>query len=363
MAGAVNILSQLQQLVSQHPQQFQSTALTGAVLTALQRSHQHQQQPQQFIQPNSMHHVAPSWKHEPTGPLPSMEEFVADNNLDPWVIDALYMMTPEQRVSVISTPLNTANTHNPHGLVVSRMKAVTPTEQRLDMFIKINGLADGVIDRLSTLTSEQQEEVMESSLKIQKASNPSGVAMRRITDALRNSRRPGSHSSGHIPATRARSRTPAPAPSGGHLRSGSAGQNADVTEFVRYFQLETWIGEVLNRLSLYQRQQVLADIGNLGGVRNPSGVVMSRVKTVAQPQELTAIFIDINGLDEGVQQELSELSLEQQAAVIAPGIYVQNVRNPSTAVRSRIAQVLAGNDAMGAASHRGRDLRGPHRTL
>merc|ERR1719189_1715675 len=82
------------------------------------------------------------------------------------------------------------------------------------------------------------------------------------------------------------------------------------------------------------------------GVRNPSGVVMSRVKAVANPDELLTIFIDINQLDRACEAKLWNLTPEQRANVIAPGIFLQNVRNASTAVRSRIANVLCGRGAM-----------------
>ncbi|CAJ1444643.1 unnamed protein product [Effrenium voratum] len=82
------------------------------------------------------------------------------------------------------------------------------------------------------------------------------------------------------------------------------------------------------------------------GVRNPSGVVMSRIKQVATPEELLTIFVDLNSLDRAVEAKLWELTPEQRMEVLAPGIFVQNVRNTSTAVRSRIANVLEGRSAM-----------------
>jgi len=121
----------------------------------------------------------------------------------------------------------------------------------------------------------------------------------------------------------------------------------DILDVCNELRLERWCGAVLVRLSLYQRQNVFREIGRLRDVRNPSGVVMSRIRALANPDELTAIFIDINDLDRSVESKLWHLTTEQRAAVIAPGIYVQNVRNPSTAVRSRITNVLAGKDAMG----------------
>merc|ERR1740121_1113582 len=82
------------------------------------------------------------------------------------------------------------------------------------------------------------------------------------------------------------------------------------------------------------------------GIRNPSGVVMSRVKAVVSSDELTAIFVNLNQLDKACEEKLWSLTQEQRAAVIAPGVYLQNVRNGSTAVKSRIANVLAGRSAM-----------------
>ncbi|CAK0888688.1 unnamed protein product [Prorocentrum cordatum] len=91
----------------------------------------------------------------------------------------------------------------------------------------------------------------------------------------------------------------------------------------------------------------------MSGVRNPSGVVMSRVRAVADPNDLTAIFIDLNGLDTSCEEKLWALTPDQRAAVIAPGIYVQNVRNPVTAVLSRIQNVLDGAHAIGGKGGRG----------
>jgi len=91
------------------------------------------------------------------------------------------------------------------------------------------------------------------------------------------------------------------------------------------------------------------------GVRNPSGVVMARVKQVASVQELMAIFVDLNNIDRNAADELWALAEEHQVAVMAPGIYIQNARSPSVAARSRIRQVLAGNDAMGGAKRNSTD--------
>jgi len=125
----------------------------------------------------------------------------------------------------------------------------------------------------------------------------------------------------------------------------------DIQAAANDFRLESWCIEVLRRVSLWQRQTVLREIGTMRGVRNPSGVIMSRVRAVASPEELVAIFIDLNGLDRAVEAKLWGLSPDQRAAVLAPGIYVQNVRNTSVAVRSRIARVVEGKNAM-SRSHR-----------
>ena len=110
--------------------------------------------------------------------------------------------------------------------------------------------------------------------------------------------------------------------------------------------LEQWCGEVLRRLSLWQRQTVIREIGTMRSVRNPSGVVMSRIRSIAKVDELISIFVDINGLDRNVEAQLWELTPEQRSQVIAPGIFVQNARNASTAVKTRIQNVLKGRSAM-----------------
>lgn len=296
---------------------------------------------------------------------PSITDFVYKHGLETWVGEALELLTPEQRSAVMSPPMNTENARNTNGIVVSRIKQAVPLDQRLGIFVQINGLSDGVVDRISTLTPEQAESVMESGLKIQKASNPSGVAMKRISDVLRNSRTQSAVRTYHAyqslggdatnlrgsASARDRSRTPAPMSrySDSRSRSYSAPDDAppDVASFVETHGLEWWCAEVLKRLSLYQRQQITKELQNLQGVRNPSGVVMSRVRALVDTTELMSIFIDLNQLDTGSQSQLWALTSEQQSLVMSPGIYLQNVRNPSTAVRSRINNVLAGRDAFG----------------
>lgn len=296
------------------------------------------------------------------GPDASMStvDFCTMHQLDPWVGEALDLLTPEQRAAVMDPPMNTGNARNLNGIVVSRIKQAVPLDQRLGIFVQINGLSEGVVDRISTLTPEQADAVMESGLKIQKASNPSGVAMRRISDVLKQVRAgtlpapsstnlmssaPVSHGYGGTAGSRDRSRTPAPAGRSSLMTSGDTPE--DIAAVMASQGLEWWCGEVLKRLSLWQRQQILKDIQNVSNARNPSGVVMSRVKQSCDIGELMSIFIDINQFDSQVQTDLWNLTPEQQSAVISPGIYLQNVRNPSTAVRSRIKNVLAGNDAFG----------------
>lgn len=312
-------------------------------------------------------------------PNTTPSEFIEMHGLESWVGEALEMLSPSQCAAVVNPPLNMERARNPNGVVVSRIKQVAPVDQRVQMFIRVNDLAEGVVDRLSTLTSEQLEAVMETGLKIQKATNPSGVAMKRITEVLKRyqarNQRPGlpAHSRSDAGSRR---RSPSPGPRRSERsRSrgrGSEAQNSrasigqdgskvampsDVQQAMEELGLDAWCGEVLRRLSLWQRQTVIREIGTMRSVRNPSGVVMSRIRSIAKTDELLAIFIDINGLDRSVESQLWDLTSEQRAAVMAPGIYVQNVRNPSTAVRSRISNVVEGRGAMQRFSQR--DRRSP----
>eukprot|EP00435_Cladocopium_sp_Y103_P024750 s1539_g6.t1 len=258
------------------------------------------------------------------------------------------MLSPSQRSCVIKTPLNVEHARNRNGVVMSRVKTVTPVERRIKIFTKVNELGEGVIDRLSTLTPEQCEAVMDSGMKIQRASNPSGVAMSRISEALRN-----------LPGDGGRHSEPFESRLGDRyrkVRSRSRRRNPkiqevaempqDVKHLMQELGLEVWCGEVLRRLTLWQRQAVVRELGNMYDVRNPSGVVISRIKQIVTPDELLQIFIELNGLDQDVEAKLWELTPEQRIEVLAPGIYVQNVRNTSTAVRSRIGNVLEGRKAM-----------------
>jgi len=331
-------------------------------------------------------------QQEAIGAEPTVEEFVAQNGLEGWVVDALYLLGDDQRKHVMKSPLNLDHTTNLNGIITSRIKEVAPVDQRMQMFVTLNGLAQGVVDRLSTLTPEQHEKVMESTLKIQKANNPSGVAMRRITDVLRNERLGIPHGGGfggppqhHTPAMMDMQQADNPLGeaanilnslmstlSGGAVPDPNQGAGLhqtsmrdrsrsrppattstcvppDVLRFLDDNSLDWWVGEVLARLSLWQRQNVMADLATVRNVRNPSCVVMARVKQIANVTEMLAIFIDLNQIDRPVAEELWALADEQQAAVMAPGIYIQNVRSSSVAARSRIRHVLAGNDAMGGA--------------
>ncbi|CAK0802973.1 unnamed protein product [Prorocentrum cordatum] len=339
----------------------------------------------------------------PCGPVPSVEEFTAQNGLEAWCAEALHLLDDQQRERVMGTPFNLEHTRNLDGVLTSRIKEVASTEQRLSMFVKINGLDPGVVDRLSTLTPEQHEKVMESTLKIAKANNPSGVCMKRITDVLRSERLGVDHGK-HMSAPDYQPGRPsrfdqgpggcapadglggcgAPGPGGcgalggGQpqngvaaalanlvgLLNGSAGRDRsrspprgapgggghlprNIEAFVSENGLEWWVGEVLSRCSLLQRQNVMTELGNMSGIRNPSGVVMARVRQTVSTQEMVAIFIDINQLDSSVAAELWALPEEQQQAVMGPGIFIQAARNPSTIARTRMRNVLDGRDAMG----------------
>jgi len=331
----------------------------------------------------------------------TVEGFVAHNGLESWVIDALYLLRDEQRDHVMNSRLNLEHAMNLNSAITSIIKEVAPVDQRLQMFITLNGLGHGVVDRLSTLTGDQHEKVMENTLKIQKANNPSGVAMRRITDVLRSERLgiphdpyqsgggggcynhnsppqhsqpmgdssqggnqfeavtsilnnlmssltgapPDSNQGMSMSRERSRSRQPA---------TSSTIVPPDVHCFLEDNFLDWWVGEVLARLSLLQRQSVMADLASVRNVRNPSGIVMARVKQIANVTEMLSIFIDLNEIDRSVAEELWALAEEQQVAVMAPGIYIQNVRNSSVAARSRIRQVLIGNDAMGGPPRKSR---------
>lgn len=287
-------------------------------------------------------------------PIMTTQEFISRSGCESWVAEALDLLVPQQRAAVMNAELNISRVRNVNGMVMSRLKQAVPLDQRLGIFVQINGLSEGVVDRISTLTPEQAEALLDTGYKIMRADNPSGVAMRRITDAIRSCRGKGS---GKGAPSRGRERdAPADAPPW-QARSrvdrsrtpGAAASDTpeDVEEFVRQHRLEWWCGEVLKRLSLWQRQQIMRDLSNLEGARNPSGVVMSKVKTVIDVSELVSIFIDLNSIERSMEERLMELTPEQQANVIAPGIYLQNVRNPNTAVRSRINNVLSGNDAFG----------------
>jgi len=85
----------------------------------------------------------------------------------------------------------------------------------------------------------------------------------------------------------------------------------DIQGFLDEYALDWWVGEVLARLSLWQRQNVMTELENMRGVRNPSGVVMARVKQVANTQELLTIFVDLNKIDQPVADELWALTEAQ----------------------------------------------------
>lgn len=307
-------------------------------------------------------------------PTMTTQEFCELHKLEGWVGEALDLLLPSQRAAVINPQMNTGRARNLNGIVVSRIKHAVPLDERLGVFVQINGLSEKVVDRISTLTQEQAEALLDSGFKIQKAENTSAVAMKRISDVIRSSHDADRDADRLRGGWDGRAATARPRPQeswgrGGDLRLREAprdvGRDArsrtptvhsshgggDTPEDVRVFMdllgLEWWCGEVLKRLSLWQRQQIIKDLQNLQNVRNPSGVVMSRVRQVVDTSELMSIFIDINQFDRSVQEQLLALTPEQQLNVINPGIYLQNVRNPSTAVRSRMNNVLAGKDAFG----------------
>jgi len=303
-----------------------------------------------------------------------ISDYVSEHGLESWMNDVFEMMAARQRASVMDPPLRLDGARNPTGVVMSRVRNAVPVERRVEMFVRVNDLGEGVVDRLSTLTAEQCEAVMDTGLKIEGARNPSGVAMKRITTVLKNSRdrggrpinlsarqdRPAYNDDRRQSKPDDRRQSKPERPDRRSTRPPIDGGDAlglfshdddddlpsDVRKMVDEYRLDNWCGEVLRRLSLWQRQKVAQELGKMSGVRNPSGVVMGRVKHVATTDELVAIFVDINSLDKTCESKLWNLTSEQRAAVIAPGIYLQNVRNASTAVNSRIANVLDGRSAM-----------------
>lgn len=280
-------------------------------------------------------------------PCMTPTEFVETHGLEAWVGDVLGMLSRGQQAAVMNPQLNTERARNPSGIVMSRIKQVAPVEQRIELFIRVNGLAEGVVDRLSTLTPEQLEAVMETGLKIQKAVNPSGVAMKRITEVLRALPTPRPNKVSLLGRREGHSQITSYGCRGRDRNYDDYGaMPPDVMAAMEDLGLEQWCGEVLRRLSLWQRQTVIREIGTMRSVRNPSGVVMSRIRSIAKVDELISIFVDINGLDRNVEAQLWELTPEQRSDVIAPGIFVQNARNASTAVKTRIQNVLEGRSAM-----------------
>lgn len=111
--------------------------------------------------------------------------------------------------------------------------------------------------------------------------------------------------------------------------------------------IEPWSGEVLGRLGLYQRRIIIGELGNMRSVRNPTGLLMSKVRNRTTVDERVAIFIDVNDLDRGTEERLWDLTDEQKELVMFPGMVLQNVRDMSYVVRSRITKVLQGRDALG----------------
>eukprot|EP00929_Paragymnodinium_shiwhaense_P057027 TRINITY_DN28542_c0_g1_i2.p1 TRINITY_DN28542_c0_g1~~TRINITY_DN28542_c0_g1_i2.p1 ORF type:complete len:365 (-),score=54.67 TRINITY_DN28542_c0_g1_i2:668-1762(-) len=231
-----------------------------------------------------------------------IQDFLDDYNLDLWLGDILGMLSPSQLDQVIGPALNMDRARNPSGVVMSRIKNVASIDKRMQMFIKVNDLAESVVDRISTLTPEQCESVLDSGLKLQKATNPSGVAMARITEAIRREPTRTSKSSRKVrvepvskqgaikdamdpcglfgEAERSRSRSPSRrrgGDKGGGLLPLDGPWPSDVTTMVEDLGLEKWCGDVMKRLQLRQRQEVCKELGDMKGVRNPSGVVISRV--------------------------------------------------------------------------------------
>ncbi|CAK9063304.1 unnamed protein product [Durusdinium trenchii] len=173
----------------------------------------------------------------------AVQDFVSSNGLDDWVSEALMMLTPSQR-SLVLKPLNVERARNVNGVVMSRVRSAVSVEERVRIFVKVNDLAEGVLDRMSGLTEEQCEAVMESGMKIQRASNPSGVAMSRISEAVRNisdrgSRRIDLNHSG-LPRTGASHRNS----TGLAVRNVSGAWPEDVVKLMKELGLEDWCGEV-----------------------------------------------------------------------------------------------------------------------
>lgn len=277
------------------------------------------------------------------------------DNLDPWVCTALGYLDAKTRRKVVDDA-DLKGARNPNMVMWSRVKRVTSVDERIKMFIDINNLSEGVEDRLSTLDDQQKEDVMVSGLYINGASNPSGVAMQRINGVLRSRRETDKGMSGKGKEKQAETDTSldrshrrgdrSPSPQNNQQAPYSQTRRQRAEEFVRTHNLEHWVSEVLQHLSLYQRQQILQRSRQWLRVRNPSAAFMTLVREVCRFEELRAIFIAINCVNAAVEEDLCAMSKEQQEAVLDPGIYLQNTRNPSDVVRSRMKRVGSGLEAV-----------------
>jgi len=236
----------------------------------------------------------------------------------------------------------------------------------VERFIATNGIDNMAAETFRSCEPQIQEYVLEYG-DMRNAQNPSSALLARIKEAGVNT-------------------------GVGAFKKPRVGPRIqDPEEFIRMYKIDERSADALRDLSNALRQEVL-NRGGLGNARNPSSVLLSRIRDVKNTMPVDGGSQDVDGygnsgrqevyqnnqaqwnrprgladdvedlikshdIDHWTAEEFRACSIEVQEAVLAKG--VKGARNPSSALRVRIkdAQGMSRQD-----SHHGpsaRDDRGP----
>mmetsp|Transcript_61046 Transcript_61046/g.181889 ORF Transcript_61046/g.181889 Transcript_61046/m.181889 type:complete len:492 (+) Transcript_61046:42-1517(+) len=262
-------------------------------------------------------------------PPEAVEEFIMTYNLDDKAAQALRELPPVHQGSIIEIELT--NTRNPSAVVCSRIASLptapsSAAPDAVEAYIQEFGLDDKCASELRSITPYEQQQVIEA--RPSNARNPSAVVISRIQAVKQQQQLPNTVEEYLV-------------------RNGI---DASVSSMVRALAPEA------------QRQIISSDLSNC---RNPSAVLMSRVRSmdtqfVATPvttpraiprvtspaafqaagaaDDSTEGFIMRNKIDMEAAQALLSLLPHQQREITQRGD-LSNCRNPSKVLLSRIREI------------------------
>lgn len=264
-----------------------------------------------------------------------VDKFLADNMIDDKAASIFMETDPDIQASVMASG-DFVDARNPSAALLGRIRnaknAAQPRGEGVDEavieeFIKSNGLDSRAEDALRAATGVVQQAVIDRG-DLSDCRNPSSAILGRLRDARNNV---------------------------GNRRDSNA-PKIDVEEFITANDLDERAADSIRGCNP-EVQQVVMERGDLTDCRNPSAVILARIKdagkrgvgsrggATAKPEEVEK-FIEENTLDERAADALRSCTAQVQRIAIDRG-NLQDARNPSAVILGRIRDAQNSRDMGG----------------